>query len=187
MASFTDYLMVITPAPEVMMQIERYKQATIRSIGHFEGMYSPGHIIISRQNRCMSCLAVNAFEEMQNRMMTMAPGILNISGFDYSINAFNGVTVYAVIKQNPKTKYWFNVLKANMRFKIDNTNPKIIIAENIPVSAFQKLWPKIQEKPLNISFTANSLTILQRDTYVEYCEWKIYRELFFKNRQKEIF
>ncbi|MDB5017685.1 MAG: hypothetical protein JWQ84_2517, partial [Mucilaginibacter sp.] len=31
-------------------------------------------------------------------------------------------------------------------------------------------------------FTVKSLTILHRDTYVEYQEWTVYKELIFGNR-----
>jgi 2'-5' RNA ligase len=74
-----------------------------------------------------------------------------------------------------------------MGIKVKNFVPHITIARNIPVTAFNKLWPNFENRTWCETFTADSLTILHRDTFVEYCEWRIYKELFFANRLKEIF
>src|SRR6185312_4214427 len=66
-------------------------------------------------------------------------------------------------------------------------NPRVKLRKNIPASSFNKLWPIFEDRPWQQTFTANSLTILHRETFVEYCEWTVYRELFFSNRLQEMF
>jgi hypothetical protein len=69
-----------------------------------------------------------------------------------------------------------------MGIKVTNFVPHIPVAVNIPATAFNKLWPNFETRVINETFKVNSLTILHRETFVEYCEWMVYKELFFANK-----
>ncbi|MDP9076000.1 MAG: hypothetical protein M3O71_01120 [Bacteroidota bacterium] len=69
-----------------------------------------------------------------------------------------------------------------MGIRLNNFVPHITIARNIPVTAFNKLWPNFENREFKHSFIVNHLTILHRDTFAEHNEWKVYRELHFGNR-----
>jgi len=79
------------------------------------------------------------------------------------------------------------LLKIQMGIKIKNFVPHIPVAKNIPFGSFNKLWPNFADRQLSERFSVNSLTILHRETYVEYCEWRVYKELFFANKLTEMF
>jgi|SRR6185437_109490 len=186
MVAYADYLIVITPPDSISKEISRYKKASVNVIGHFEGMYSAPQIIITHQTRCKPFLVQPAIEQMAKRLGSMPPVELEINGFGY-FNQNNVKTIYAVVEVTPHTDLWFKLLTKQLGIKIKNFEPHIALAKNIPVTAFNKLWPNFEDRPWQQTFTANSLTILHRETFVEYCEWTVYRELFFSNRLQEMF
>jgi hypothetical protein len=187
MQSYADYLMVITPPDAVAKEISRYKRASVNMIGQFEGMHSPAQLVVSHQTRCKPFFVQPAIEQMAKRLSTMPPVELQVSGFGFFDNSYTSKTIYAVIERNTRTDNWFKLLHNQAHIKAKNFMPQIIIAKNIPVAAFNKLWPNFKDRPFSAKFRADSLTILHRDTYVEYCEWRVYKELFFSNRLKEMF
>jgi len=182
MQFYTDYLMVISPPENIIKEISRYKRASVNLIGHFEGMHSTACIIVTHQTCCKPFLVQPAILKMGIRLNTINPVELQISGFNFFSHGQTAKTIYAEIEITPNTENWFNLLKREMRIKAKNFVPHIAIVKNIPVTSFNKLWPNFENRELSETFTANSLTILHRETFVEYCEWKVYRELFFANR-----
>ena len=186
MMPYADYLMVISPPENIIKEIDRYKRASVNLIGHFEGMHRTAQITITHQTRCKPFLVQPAIIAMANRLSTMPPVELQINGFAFFTQG-HAKTIYAVIESTVKTDNWFKILKNQMGIKVKNFVPHIIIARNIPVTSFNKLWPNFETREWSETFMVNSLTILHRETFVEYCEWKVYKELFFANKLKEMF
>jgi len=186
MTPYTDYLMVISPPENIIKEVERYKRASVNLIGHFEGMHRTAQVIITHQTRCKPFLVQPAITAMATRLGNMPPVELRVNGFAFFTKG-HAKTICAVIESTVKTDNWFKLLNNQMGIKVKNFVPHIIIASNIPVTSFNKLWPNFENREWSETFTVNSLTILHRDTFVEYCEWKVYRELFFANKLKEMF
>jgi 2'-5' RNA ligase len=187
MQTYADYLVVISPPGNIMKEISRYKQASVNAIGHFEGMYSSGQVIITHQTRCKPFLVDPAIEQMASRLATIAPIELRFNGFDFFDHGHTAKSIYAVIERTDRTDNWFKLLQKQMGIKLKGFVPHIVIAKNLPVTSFNKLWPHFEGRLWSESFMVNHLTILHRDTFVEYCEWRVYKELFFANRLKEMF
>ncbi|MDB5139627.1 MAG: hypothetical protein JWR12_1543 [Mucilaginibacter sp.] len=182
MLNYADYLMIISLPDAIAKEISRYKQASVNCIGHFEGMYSTAHIVVTHQTRCKPFLVQPAIVQMERRLCTMPPVTLQINGFNYVSHGQTAKTIVAGIEITPQTDKWFRLLIGQMGIKLKNFVPHIVIATNIPVPTFNKLWPNFKDREFTGEFTVKSLTILHRDTYVEYQEWKVYKELIFGNR-----
>jgi 2'-5' RNA ligase len=186
MQSYADYLMIISPPDEIKKEISRYKRASVNVIGHFEGMHSTAHITVTHQVRCKPFLVHPAILRMEKRLSSMPPIELQINGFAYFNHDAMCKTIYAVIEPTPKVDNWFRLLTGEMNIKIKNFVPHITIAKNIPVTAFNKLWPNFENRRWQANFQVNSLSILERDTFVEYCEYRVHKELFFSNKLREM-
>ncbi|MDB4901867.1 MAG: hypothetical protein JWQ63_1148 [Mucilaginibacter sp.] len=182
MQSYTDYLMIISLPDDIKKEISRYKRASVNLIGHFEGMHSTAHITITHQTRCKPFFAQPLILQMGKRLNTIAPVELQINGFSFFSHGENAKTIYAKIERTTHTDKWFKLLKSEMGIKVKNFLPHITIAKNIPVTAFNKLWPNFENRAFSETFKAGGLTILHRETFVEYCEWRVYKELFFANK-----
>jgi 2'-5' RNA ligase len=182
MTSYQDYLMIISPPEHIKKQVSKYKRASANVIGNFKGMHSIAHITITHQERCKAFLAQPAIQQMEKRLNSMHPVDLQIKGFNFFKHGTSGVTIYAVVEPAILNHNWFKLLKTQMGIKVKNFVPHITIVKNIPVTSFNKLWPYFEKSPYTEMFKANSLTILGRDTFAEYIEWKVYKELHFGNR-----
>ncbi|HEY2580767.1 MAG TPA: 2'-5' RNA ligase family protein [Mucilaginibacter sp.] len=187
MQFYTDYLMVISPPDHIKKEITRYKRASVNLIGHFEGMHSTAHITITHQTRCKPFLVQPAILKMGIRLKTINPVELQITGFNFFSHGQTAKTIYAEIEITPHSENWFKLLQREMGIKVKNFVPHMAIAKNIPVTAFKKLWPNFENREFSETFKPDSLTILHRETFVEYCEWRVYKELFFANKLKEMF
>jgi hypothetical protein len=187
MQTYADYLIVISLPGNVMKAVSRYKQASVNAIGHFEGMHSSGQLIVTHQTRCKPFLVNPAIEQMANRLGTMPPIELRINGFDFFEHGPAAKTIYAVIERSARIDNWFKLLQKQMGIKVKGFVPHIVIVKNLPVTSFNKLWPNFEGREWSESFMVNHLTVLHRDTFVDYCEWRVYRELFFANRLKQMF
>jgi 2'-5' RNA ligase len=174
--------MVISPPENVVKEISRFKRASVNLIGHFEGMHSRAHITITHQTRCKPFMVQPAILKMGIRLNTINPVDLKITGFNFFYHGQTARTIYAEVGMTSHAENWFKLLQREMGIKVKNFVPHITIAKNIPVTAFNKLWPNFENREFAETFKADSLTILHRETFVEYCEWKVYKELFFANR-----
>ncbi len=181
MLSYADYLMIIPLPDDVKNQIVRYKRASANLIGDFEGIHRTPYLIITHQVRCKPFLVQPAIDLMAKRIGTMPPIELQINGFGHCSRGYHAKSIYAQIEVNEKVTNWFKLLNKQIGLKITNAVPNIALAPNIPLTAFNKLWPNLVNRPLITSFTVNSLTILHCDTFTEYYEWTLYRELTFGN------
>jgi hypothetical protein len=187
MVAYADYLIVISLPESVVKEINRYKRASVNVIGHFEGTHSSAQIIITHQVRCKPYMVQPVIEQMAGRLSTMPPVELTINGFGFFNSSKTTNTIYALIEQNICIDNWFKLLINQLGIRIKNFTPRIVIAKNIPVTSFHNLWQNFEKQHWAETFTVNSLTILHRDTYVDYCEWRCHRELFFANRLKQMF
>ncbi|MFI5139946.1 MAG: 2'-5' RNA ligase family protein, partial [Sphingobacteriales bacterium] len=127
-------------------------------------------------------LAQPAFEKMVKRLHALPPIELHLNGFGFFNQGETARTIYAAVEKTAHTDNWFRLLKKQLGIRVENFVPHITIARNIPVTSFSKLWPDFENRPFSETFTANSLTILQKETFVDYCEWTHYRELFFADK-----
>jgi hypothetical protein len=187
MVAYADYLMVITPPDHIIKDISRYKRASVNVIGHFDGMHSSAQIVITCQTRCKPFLVQPAIEQMAARLSTMPPVELRINGFGFFAAGKACKSIFAAVEKTTQVDNWFKLLHRQLGVRDKNFMPHIIIARNIPVTAFYKLWPNFGDRAWSETFAVNSLTVLQRETFAEYCEWRVYKELFFANRLKEMF
>lgn len=183
MQIYTDYLMTISLPYSIVKEVNRYKRSSVNAIGHFEGMYKTPNIMISHQTHCKHFLTDTAIEKMKDRLALMPPIELQIIGFDFFKETPFCYTIYAVIEKNIETENWFNQLITEMEFKVQHFVPMILIAKKLEADQFKTLWPLFAVQEFEGSFTVNSLTILQKETFTENSHWRVYRELFFGTRQ----
>jgi len=151
-------------------------------IGHFEGMHNRPQIIITYQTRCKPFLVKPAIGVMAKKMATIPPIDLCITGFNHVNLGHTAKTIYAEIEITPATEKWFKLMILQLGIRIKDYIPHIVITENIPVTAFNKLWPNFANRNFVHPFMVNNITILQKETYVPYCEWTVYKDLFFENK-----
>jgi 2'-5' RNA ligase len=181
MIAFADYLIIITLPHPLAKELGRYKRASANIIGHFEGMHSNTYITITHQVRCKPFLAQPALSLMGNRLSTMPPVELYVNGFSF-VSHGTSLTIFAQIEMTERAQNWFKLLSKQMAIKVMDFVPQLTIARNIPIPAFNKLWPKFANRKFKYPFIVNNITILQRDTYGEINEWTVYKEMHFGNR-----
>jgi 2'-5' RNA ligase len=182
MMSYADYLMIISLPDALIKEINRYKRASVNAIGHFEGMHNRAYITVTHQVRCKPFLAQPAIARMDKRLSTMPPIKLHIKGFGYFSHGNTARTIYAIIETTERTNNWFKLLTMQMGIKVKDFVPHIPIARNIPITAFNKLWPNFVNREFIETFKVDGLTILHKDTFAEHGEWTVYRELTFGNK-----
>ena len=187
MLSYADYLLTLTPPQSIIDSIGKYKRASVNTIGHFEGMHNKACIVITHQARRKPFLAQAVFMQMERNLNTMPPIDLKLNGFAYFNKTRFTKTIYGVIEPSGQTDKWFRLLKLQMGIKIKNYVPRILVVEDIPLPDFNKLWPNFKNQVINETFKVNSLTLLHRETFSLYYEWRVYKELHFANRLNEMF
>jgi hypothetical protein len=185
MESYTDYLMLIAPPKSVIYDIGRYKRASARLIGDFPGMNSPAHISINHQHRCKPFIARHAISQMGEKLGLLSTHEIQIYNFKYFTHGQTGFTIYACVVMNERTARWFKGLQSSMRIIQKNVVPHITIVKNISPDKFKLLWPKFEECRYQNSFTAECLTVLERETYVPQSRWQKYKEFRFGERLME--
>lgn len=179
MQSYTDYLMLIAPPKSVMYDIDRYKRASARLIGNFDGMHSPAHISINHQHRCKPFIAQHGLSQMAENLGYLSPLQLQISNFKYFTHGQAGMTIYACIVLNEYNERWFKALRNSMRLVQKNFVPHITVVKNIPADKFNILWPKFENARYQSAFIADRLIVLQKETYADRAKWEKYREFQF--------
>ncbi len=187
MVAYADYLLVITPPADIAKEITRYKQAAVNIIGHFEGMHSTPQLIITYQTRCNPVLAQPVVERIAEKLHSLPVINLRVNGFAFFNNADETKTIYAVIEVCGGPENWFELLQQLLGTGLTGFVPHIAVAKNIPATDFNKLWVSNGDQPLLATFKVGSLSLLQRETYVEYCEWRHYRELFLAGMYHQMF
>ena len=180
--TYTDYLLVISLPDALKKEISRYKQASVNIIGDFEGMHSMALITLTHQTRCKPFWVQPAITRWEYKLSSVPPVKLHINGFNYLNHGATAKTIYAVVERTPQTVNWFKLIRQQLGLRINHLVPHITIAQNIPVTAFNSLWPNFRDRQFSETFMADSITILQRDTFAEYCEWRVHRELFLADK-----
>jgi 2'-5' RNA ligase len=180
--TYSDYMMVIAPPAEVDLMIAKYKKATARVIGDFEGMYSPTHISVTAQHRQMPDMMKQKLDIYLKYINRLRPVTLHINGFSFFKHGDMGATIYAKIAIDAELNIWFTHLKRTFGDKSKNTLPHITVAKNIPIEKFRRLWPKFIDQQYQYSFIPQGITVLRRpmiggkDLY-----WTVFKELYFNN------
>jgi hypothetical protein len=182
MQQYSDYLLIISLPDQVAREVAVHKQAAVNTIGHFEAMQSTPCIIISHQTRCRPFLVNAAIEKMRARLAVMSPAVLQINGFGFFNDGRYSKTIYAVVKPQENSENWLRLMFKEMGVDTRNFVPGIVIAKRIDAASFCKLWPEISRQEISAIFTPVSVTVLHRETFVEFSEWRVYRELFFNGR-----
>ena len=182
MTTYADYLIIIPLPAAIGKEINRYKRASVNAIGHFEGMNSKAYIPVTHQVRCKPFLAHSAFERMAKRLSVMPPVELHFDGFGYTGTSPTTYSIYAAIGLSTRMDNWFKLLTMQMGIKLEDFQPYVTIAKNVPVTAFNKLWPNFKDREFNYGFAVNNITILHKDTYTESSQWEVYKELRFGNK-----
>jgi 2'-5' RNA ligase len=180
MESYYDYLFLLQPSDQVKQQIGHCKTKATEYIGPYPGMKSTAHISIEDLTRQKHYHIKSLIDSVRNKIASMPPITLQIDGFQFFTHNTDYMTIYAAIKPTYKTDNWFSLLKKQLHCKKPLT-PHITVTRHIPVDAFYKLWSELRLVNYKDNFTADRLTILQRETFKPDARYSIYEELYFKN------
>jgi 2'-5' RNA ligase len=181
MKGYTDFLMLLSPSDKVKHAVSIYKLNAANIIGNYESMHSTAHISIRMLHRQKTFLTEPTILAFRKRLCLIPPITLTIDGFDYFNHGEDFKTLYARIGNTPETNHWFKMLKQHLHIK-EFMVPHITICRNIAVADFDKLWPYFKTATFQETFTVNSLTVLQRETFASFAKWEPFTELQFESK-----
>jgi len=181
MKQYADYMMVLSPSAEIKALVDRHKRNAARVIGQYESMNAVAHISIKSLIRQKSFAAEPAIISIGKTLRTLPPINLTIDGFDYFNHGEDYKTIYAKLRTDHTTALWFKMLKKHLGVK-EFMVPHITIARNIPIWAFNQLWPHFKNIKWVDQFTVSGLTILQRETFSTFSPWEQFTVLPFEGR-----
>src|ERR1700761_6788783 len=98
--TYSDYLFIISPPPEVIEVISKYKKATARVIGNYDGMLGTAHISVTNQHMQIPGMMLQKLQCYQKPINRLSAIPLHINGFSYFKHGDTGATVYAKIELN---------------------------------------------------------------------------------------
>jgi 2'-5' RNA ligase len=179
MEAYTDYLIILTPPMAIAEQVKKFKQASARLIGDFEGMHSKAHITLSRLMRQKPFHTEPLFRQVEKELSLLEPFTLQINGFATFLPT-DYTTIYAAIKSTPQMEDWFKRLRQTLNEK--KSVPHITIARQMPNEKAKKLWPKFKDFSWRDEFEVKRLTILQRETYGYDKSWRHFAHISFKGK-----
>jgi 2'-5' RNA ligase len=177
MESYRDYMFIISPPAEIAGQVKKFKLASERLIGDFEGLHSKAHISLKNLRRQKPFFTEPLLEQMEKELSLMEPFVLQINGFAHFLPT-DYTTIYAAIKSTPEMEDWFKRLRKCLEEK--KAVPHLTIARQVPNHQAKKLWPKFKNRPWDDEFEADRLTILYRETFGGSKHWQPFREIRFK-------
>jgi 2'-5' RNA ligase len=180
MESYYDYLFLLQPSEVIKKQIGHCKFRASNYIGPYPGMKATAHVSIEDLTRQKPYVVKSLINTVRNKIASMPPAMLQIDGFRFFTHNQDYMTIYAAIKPTYKTDNWFSLLKKQLNSKKPIT-PHITVTRHIPVDDFYKLWSQMRLLTYQENFTAEKLTILERETFKPNAKYRIYDELFFKN------
>jgi len=183
MKGYTDFFMLLSPSEQVKAVVREHKNYAADVIGTYESEYSTAHISVNMMQRQKTFLTEPGIREFRKRLCLIPAITLTVNGFDYFIHGKDYRTIYARIVNSPETSHWFKMLKHHLKIKEFNV-PHITICRNIPVADFDLLWPYFKLLEWQETFTVNSLTVLQRESFVSYAKWEHYTELPFEGKMQ---
>jgi len=179
MKQYADYLLLLSPNEHVKTLIKEHKLYTATQIGKYESMHSIAHISIKQMPRQKAFMTEPALLAFGKALRTLPPITLTIDGFDYFNHGEDYKTIYAKLRTNHITTLWFKTLKKQLGIK-EFMVPHITITRNIPVWAFNQLWPHFKAVNWVEHFTVNGLTVLQRETFATFATWEPFATLPFE-------
>lgn len=177
MEAYKDYMMVLSPPASIAGQVKKFKQASERLIGEFEGMHSKAHISIKRLHRQKPFLTEPVLGQLEKELALIEPFTLQINGFAHFLPT-DFTTIYAAILSTPAMEDWFKRLRDCLGEK--KAVPHITIARQVPNDKAKKLWPKFKDRPWNELFLVDKFTILQKETFGYDKSWKHYKDIHFR-------
>jgi hypothetical protein len=178
-ATYSDYLLLISPPHEVKEMVRKYKLSSARMIGNYDGMHGIAHISVTRQHRQMPVTMGQKLDNYQRFVGRLKPIEIRIVGFSYFTHGRQGFTIYAKIELNAEVNKWFAHLGRIFGERHTNT-PHITIAKNIPPHAFKMLWPEFAVRDYRAGFTPDKLTVLRQPTInLNNEHWVPFKELLF--------
>jgi len=179
MKNYADFMMVLSPNDNIKAQVQEHKQYAAKIIGNYESMHSIAHISIKNLSRQKAFVTEPVILASAKTLRTLPPITLTIDGFDYFNHGEDYKTIYAKLRTNHITTLWFKTLKKHLGIK-EFMVPHITIARNIPVWAFDHLWPHFKSINWIENFTVNELTVLQRETFATFAKWDLFATLPFE-------
>ena len=181
MQGYVDMLMVLSPPDKIIKLVDEYKKDAVQLIGDYEGMHSIAHISIKNLPRQKPYYTEPAVINLLKKLKAMPPVELTIDGFDHFNHGDEFKTIYAKIQSTPAITQWFRELKKHLTIK-EYLVPHITIARNIPVDAYNILWPHFREIKWVATFKVEQLTVLHREAFNTFAKWEIYKQIPFESR-----
>lgn len=179
MEPYRDYFIILSPPIHIAEQVKKFKQASQRLIGDFEGLHSKAHISMKKLLRQKPFWTEPQFDELEKQLSLIEPVTLQINGFATFLPT-DYTTIYAAILSAPEMEDWFKRLRKCLNEK--KSVPHITIARQVPNAQAKKLWPKFKDRPWNETFEMRFLTILYRGTYESDRSWKHLRNISFRGK-----
>jgi 2'-5' RNA ligase len=177
MEAYKDYMMILSPPPRIAEQVKKFKQASERLIGEFEGMHSKAHISLKRLHRQKTFFTEPVFDQLEKELSLIEPFTLQINGFAHFLPT-DFTTIYAAILSTPAMEDWFKRVRTILNEK--KAVPHLTIARQVPNDKAKKLWPKFKDRPWNEAFRIDKLTILQKETFGYDKTWKLFKDIHFR-------
>jgi len=179
---YKDYLIILSPPANIAQQVTKFKQASARLIGDFEGMHGKAHITLKVMPRQKTFWTEPLFEQLEKELSLIEPFTLQINGFATFLPT-DFTTIYAAIKSTPEMEDWFKRLRKCLNEK--KAVPHITIARQVPNEQAKKLWPKFKDRHWDDDFEIDRLTILQRETYGYDRKWEKFAAFKFRGNAEQ--
>jgi 2'-5' RNA ligase len=179
METYKDYMIILSPPAHIAEKVKKFKQASYRLIGEFDGLHSKAHISLKGLHRQKPFLTEPQFERLEKELSLMEPFTLQINGFATFLPT-DYTTIYAAIKSTPQMEDWFKRLRSLINEK--KAVPHITIARQVSNDKVKKLWPKFKDRPWDDEFEVKYLTILERETYGRDKTWQIFKQIPFRGK-----
>ncbi|MFD0764996.1 2'-5' RNA ligase family protein [Mucilaginibacter lutimaris] len=188
MTSYADYLFLLTPPDPINELIGKYKKASVKHIGNFNGMDSPAHVSVMHMERQKPYFADHTILQIERAINITPPVLLHIDGFKYFTHLHSQYTIYAHIRITPAVDAWFSLLKKNLSMR-KTLVPHVTVVRNIKEADFNTLWPHFKHKKLVEPFWINELKIVKRETFGSSPKWEAFKTMKFngiKSRKNEV-
>jgi 2'-5' RNA ligase len=177
MEAYKDYMLILTPPAHIAEKVRKFKEASERLIGEYEGMHSKAHITLKNLRRQKPFFTEPLFDQIEKELSLIEPVTLQLNGFAHFLPT-DFTTIYAAILSAPQMEDWFKRVRSCLSEK--KAVPHITIARQVPNELAKKLWPKFKDRLWNESFVIDKLTILHRETFGPEKTWKQFRDIHFR-------
>lgn len=179
METYKDYMIILSPPMHIAEKVKKFKQASYRLIGEFDGLHSKAYISLKALHRQKPFLTEPQFERLEKELSLMEPFTFQTNGFATFLPT-DYTTIYAAITSTPQMEDWFKRLRSLLNEK--KSVPHITIARQVPNDKAKKLWPKFKDRPWDEAFEVKYLTILGRETYSRDKTWLVHKQIPFRGK-----